>query len=366
MITLRCSQLPIIVRCQGLLQPGYTAVNPVSAAADAGTELHRRLAAHVRNCTVPSIDDPEVHLWTRLSNFCLKMGVDYYDLTPEDELSRILTPDVQIKGHPDYWFVPVGEATGYLLDVKSGWKGGEGGREDVISLKHAEQLIGYAWCIFTEHPALEIVEAAIITKVGPIQYETWSRVQVMNWAEDLRDLLREWDGQFKPGDHCQYCLRRFDCPGLRQIERASVGFITDEGRLHDLTDPATQADLWRKAKIVIDAGERLQAEIRKHLPLMSKDQSGNLPIYLVPTTKRVIDPVEAWGILEREIGIDGLAACVNIGLQKVGTAIRAKANKGEKEVHLNAVMKELEARGALQTVPGANRVVINKEEDNAS
>ncbi len=371
MITIRCSQLPIIVRCQGMLEPGYTAVNPVSAVADAGTDIHARLAHHVRTGTLPSSDDPEMYLWTRLCQACLKMGVDVYEMLPENELSCSLTTAVQIKGHPDYWFVPVGEATGYLLDVKSGWKGGEGGREDLISLKHAEQVIGYAWCIFTKHPALEHVKAAIVPKLGPIQYETWSRVQVMNWAEDVRDLLREWDGQFKPGDHCQYCVRRFDCPGLRQMERASVEIVTDEGRLHDLTDPATQVDLWRKAKIVIDAGERLQSEIRKHLPLLTKgqieNQSGNPPIYLTPTTKRIIDPVEAWAVLVRELGDDGLAQCVTIGLQRLEVALKAKAERGLKQIYLKWIFQRLEDRGALQFVPGANRVVINKEEeDNAN
>src|SRR3990167_1823964 len=229
MTTIRASQLPILAACQGMLGQGYISVNVSNEAASEGTRIHAMVAYWANGGGLPDEDDQNYRDVARIAGLMGDDRVESSICVVEGELSGVLPEQssIRLTGHPDYYDYD-GE-TARVIDIKTGWLSrGDGGDENIAS-KHIHQLAGYAWLICANHPRINRVEAVIIPRYGEPQREVWSRDQIYNWSVELAARTGAWDGRFNVGEHCQYCPRKFDCPGRQQILRSGVEALIGTG-----------------------------------------------------------------------------------------------------------------------------------------
>ena len=361
MKTIRCSQLPILAECLGMLGEDYTAVSVTLPAATEGSLIHAQIAHWIKTGEEPDDGQPTyrtLKMFKKVlteSEYKPRFKLHTSTAAVEEELLAELGGCL-ISGHPDLFGLLDPELSIDLYDWKTGWN---------VEGDHVDQLKGYAYILFELYNP-NTIRAIIIRRDCTAQMWVWTQDDLLEWGQQLAARLENWDGKtFRTGKHCQYCPRRLDCPAHRHLVRAAVSAFSAPDIQFDLTDPATCIKLWNMSGVVEKAVSQVRDLIKIQLKTAGDEGlvADGERIYLQPQTKRTVDPVQAWYILEDEIGQEPLAGCVNIGLTKLETALRAVAPRGEKENNVQRVMNRLKEANALVTEWGTPRVTIKKVEN---
>ena len=363
MKVIRCSSLPILAHCLGLLGEDYISVNPESKAADAGTAVHAAIAHWIKTGEEPD-DGSEIYstflLFKRAlteteyaPRFELKTGVVEHRIEAAFYIPEQAEPII-LSGHPDLFGIVNQPESTYsvvdLIDYKSGWN---------FEKDYIDAMRGYAW-LLTKHFYFDEVHATIIRRDFTAQSWKWTREELDKWMDNLALKIAEWDGQFIPGDHCEYCPRRFDCTGLQAKDRAAIQTFAPADTTYDLTDPATCLNLWEMSRAAKKVIEAVEGAIRNQvIAAGGRITDGEREMILVPSMNRVIDPERAWAIIEEELP-ETMPSVVKIPITALETALKAVAGRGQKQMNVTRVLKRLAVAGGLKLEPGASRLTIRK------
>jgi len=357
MMPIRCSQLPILAHCQGMLHGNYIAVNPQNEAANEGTIIHAEIAAALTEGRWTSDNKVASRILHALQQDIIG--------TPELLIERKMKTkigDIELIGHPDLFYLT--PTSFHLIDYKTGWKADDSD-DDGISIKHSPQLMGYAAILMNEYlyHRANVFDITVFTRKS-IYRETWTREIVQDWQNRFLDSIIYWDGIFRPGEHCTYCPRRFDCPALLQVQKSAIQAIADTDILANImtAQPQQVIILKERATIVRKCADAVDDAIRKRLENEPDGLTdGEKRIYLAPVSRTTIDPQNGWWVLADELTPAELAGVVNIVKSKLENAIKDKSPRGNKAEEVNRVMRRLNDADAIRIEASTPRITIKKE-----
>lgn len=350
---LRASALPLAFRCPASVRRATLPISETSEPADLGSAAHEALRALPEGRGIQWADLPAIAAkWNVTADelrMLAAMGNGLWpELAPmfpnamtELALSAEIADGVRLSGHLDALSV-VG-AEGHALDWKTGRKDSD----------YSQQMRGYA--------ALTLLDDARLTKVtifvvwvrdGEVERYTMTREQLPAWLDELRVTVVEWDGVYRPGPHCRYCPRSHECAAVNAIVRRDVSAILDTGGAPSLLDmpPAEIVALYRKAGLVIDYAERVRAIIKAHVETNGDVVTHDGRLTLVQETRRELDTLAAWPVLEAAgFDDDDFAECVKLSLSKVEKRVAQKAGRGKGKAAIQELGAKLQAVGAIKT-----------------
>jgi len=361
-LSIRCSSLPILQRCLGMLGATLT-VDVESEIAEAGVNHHAFAAQLIREGKAPdapTLDPDASFIRARIRMAWDVIRDDFPDPQVEKQLVQAL-PNFMLCGHPDLYGVKDG-----ILRVPD-WKSGYNTDADVLP-----QLMGYAYLAHCEIPKdtpISKIELSVVwLRDKTIQEWEFTPTQVKEWMRDLHKRAGAWNGNdFTAGEHCQYCPRFHDCPARQALARSAVQDIMD---LDVAT--ATRADMSKRLPDVyfrvqivqrqIDAfRDWLRGEIQKNGPMVCGPEK---ILRLQPRNKAVLDVQKGWQIFRGVLSDDELNKCMTVSKTKLLAAVGEKSAPRMKGKDAAALMLRLEEAGAVTIKPeSALQWVKTLEED---
>jgi hypothetical protein len=343
--SIRCSSLPLVMRCAAAAQQPALAVNRTSQQTELGTEVHTHLREMVETGASDweSIRNPEVRglvgmgwrMWKELRNL-------FPDPLCEVSLSAQVGP-VTLTGHTDVQSRGIG-GTARVLD----WKSGR------VDTDYREQLLGYAALVLIDEPWFDRVETHIAwLRDEDIENYTLTRKQLPEWRERIASVAA-WSGNYETGPHCGHCPLAHECPGFNAIVRSDVAALLDldmdslESGLATMA-PQRVIEVVRRAKLVGVVAEKVR-EAARHFVATRGDITGDdARLTMQVEQRRLVDIIAAWPILERNLSDEELAGCVDVRLSRVNDAVTKKAPPRKGAAVRRALATELEEAGAIST-----------------
>lgn len=346
---LRCSSLPLAMRCPGAVHSdGGVFIDDWCDAAEDGTDIHRLLATNPDGDALPMLVS-ELPEETRILYYTgAKMWREHISKWMPDSEAETEFPDdgsLALTGHIDRLSLRLSEKTAVVLDWKTGRKDSD----------YKAQGFGYALLVLAKYPELQSVTVHFAwIRTQELESYTVDRERANAWQQELCDIY-EWDGVFHPGDHCTHCRRHATCPALHAMNKQSLALVT--GQTVDLASmPSPEiATLYRRllplAKQIESLQEAIKAEGKARGGI--DDGAGRVLHYKENKGPREVDALKAWPALTERLTDEELAPCLKVRIGDVEAAIATKAGKGKgKGAAAKRDLEEaLKAAGAIKQEP---------------
>jgi hypothetical protein len=215
-----------------------THIAPIAAAEHEEPEYRSRgTTAHAvaHHCLVNGIDTWEV-VGTKFEKHEVDAPIANAVQVYLNECRSIQTPDAEVfyeykmdhpEFHPDFFgtldFAVIRNTTLYLRDYKHG----EG---IAVEARDNPQLMYYAWGLMLDHPAISVIDMAIVQprayhEQGTIRRWIATANHIETWArDDLQPAMAraQTEREFVTGEHCRFCPAKLACPALRGLWKAAV------------------------------------------------------------------------------------------------------------------------------------------------
>jgi hypothetical protein len=353
-IELRCSSLPLALKCAGSVRPSAVEINPTNDQAELGTTTHKALAVLVRTGRVDWSSLPEL---ARGQGFKLgelralvaggaRLWWRVRDSFPDAEAEVPLVhrgPGYVLTGHVDVRSRMRRTAT--IAD----WKGGR------LDSDYREQLLGYAALELFDDPELDDAAGGILW-IRDQDFEPYSlrRNQLEAWEERLIKEVVQWNGTYRPGPHCTHCRRRHECPAANALARHDVAAIRDndvDGLDLDKLTPQERIDLVVLAREVEKKAQRVVKRLRQAVIETGDVIGEEQRLTLQHDEERNVDVAKAWPILAESWGFGDAEAgqVLRLAISEAESIIRKRAPPRKGAAHVRELAAQLEAAGAVTT-----------------
>jgi len=346
---IRCSSLPILDRCMGMLGATLTVGVEQQIAID-GTNHHAYAAQLIREGSVPDMPtmDPDASfIRARIRMAWNAIKENFPDPQVEKQLVQQL-PNFTLCGHPDLYGVTDG-----ILRVPD-WKSGYNTDADVLP-----QLMGYAYLAHCEIPKdtpISKIELSVVwLRDKTIQEWEFTPAQVKEWMRDLHKRAGAWNGNdFTAGEHCLYCPRFHDCPARQALARSAVQDIMD---LDVAT--TTRADMCLRLPDVYSRVQMVKRQVEAFSNWLREEIQKNGPLVCGPEkilrlqqrNKSVLDVQKGWSVFRAVLSDDELNKCMTVSKTKLLAAVGEKSAPRMKGKDQAAIMLRLEEAGAVTIKP---------------
>lgn len=354
---LRASSLPLAFKCPGSVRQAGILINETNEAAETGTAAHKCLE---RLATRGSID------WDGINAICDELGGDSEEvrmlcskagrmwakfresfpaaLTEIAVERQIEIGETRITGHID--LVSISGDIVRILDWKTGRK----------DSNYAHQMWAYLALVLLAFPQLSR-GTATIAWLRDDEIETYHMTQAdaEAWLKEFVDTVVNWDGEYRPGEHCQWCKRYHECAAANALTRAYVAALADvdiedvDAQI-DAMAPGEVIDVYRKAKLVARVAEKAIAAIKaRALKAEIVDRTGGTSLTIKTEQRREIVVANAWPVLE-SLGFndEDFAACVKLRMSRLEKRVAENAGNGAGEAARRSLRKKLELAGAIE------------------
>jgi len=368
LIQLRCSKLPLAFKCPGSVRPGKVSVNESHEAADTGTAAHDGARKLVRTGSVD---------WESVSDLAKKHGVDEKELrvllalaaklweqvkqsfpnaSTELELKADLGFGVVLTGHAD-----IVSSLGDLARVPD-WKFGR------LDSNYREQLLGYCALLLLKYGHLARAEAAVLW-VREQEYEphAMDRAGLYEWLARVQSEIAEWNGEFRPGAHCQYCPRSHECSAANALARRDIEILMNQepGLLEDAEtvralvrqNPDKAISLLEIARTAQKKAERVIAALKDEVERAGDVVGSDKRLTLQKAERRKLDAWAAFPVLQEVLEDKEMAEVIDISLSKVEELVAKKAGRGNGAKAKRDLEEKLAAAEAVKTYETASLVV---------
>jgi hypothetical protein len=250
--------------------------------------------------------------------------------------------DVDLTGTADVIVLREGGRVVEITDWKSG-------RTDS---DYREQVLGYCVLALKNYPAAEVATARLVWlrgRGGGADVEMYSlrRDEAEMWVERLMGQVKS--ETYRPGGHCQYCPRKFDCQARVDMSKASLAVLGAESHraLQQLTGPE-QIALYKRAKDVQRLTYQVIDEVKALVESAGPIEGNGVRLEMVEEQRRKLLPGPAWPVLQRLLTDEGLEAAVSVSITKAEDAVAKGAPRGQGAARKRELAAELEAAGAVQ------------------
>lgn len=359
MITLRCSELPLFMKCASSQEKTPHPVHEVDTEPqNNGKASHALMAPYVmgaehddediaRICTEHHADRDDVSMlyamgrkaWTQLAPYFRGSEI-MADDPRRFEATSETTPAFTLTGHPDV----SGD------DCGVDWKSGR------IQSDSYWQLQGYAWLFGWSHAATVWLRFSEIEVEDAMEEDAFEKA--------ISEQITRIGKEYNPGDHCGLCKRRNECPARMQMLDLTLGVVLSCSSTslakRDLAKAYPMAA--QLASALQDYYDAVNLVIREHGPIPLGD---GREVYIAEFDKEEIDPVKAWPVISERYTEAQIAEALTIGKGKLQDVIKddvreqhnGKPPRGSLGRTVAEVWDELKEAGAISTTPGAQRRV---------
>jgi len=350
--------MPTAFKCAGSIRPCELEINETNEAAETGTAAHacfEGLVSHgeidwdgINNaCDLYGGNSEEVRmLCGRATRMWPKIRESFPGALTEIETHRDLSA-VDVAGSTLTGHVDLISIVGLVARIAD-WKTG---RKDT---NYSQQMRAYMAMILMEFPELERSEAFIIwVRTEEIESYSMTREEAHAWIADLEDRIVNWDGVYRPGDHCGFCRRRHECSAGNALSRSYVAAVAGldlgavEASIANMI-PDEAIDLYHKCKLV----ERVAGKCLAALKARANEgdiEGTQTRLTIEHENRREIDFIKAWGVLESlGFGDADYAAVAKLSMSKIEKRCAERAPKGEGNRVKRQVAGMLEAAGAIE------------------
>jgi uncharacterized protein DUF2800 len=359
LLTIRASATPGAFDCAESIRSTGMTVSASGEASALGTGCHQLLAQVVPRDVSSTSELP------------LKATAEAYDLDP-DELGRLtyygimawkelrplfpaavtevalsatLPNGVRITGHLDV----LASLPEHRLARIADWKSG------MLDKSYYHQLAAYAYLVLMDDADVDTVEASIVwLRESQIETYSFTRAQAMEWANRLvTEVLDAPAGSFTTGKHCGFCPRAHDCPALFAMARRDIalfaGMDPETAGLNLATmDAPKVVELFRRTKVVEKLCGSLQSAVRREVEARgSLDAGDGMELRFNDDSKRVIDPLKAWPVLQARLSDTEMAPAITLSIGALEDAVAEKAGRGMKGKMKQELGEALDAAGAI-------------------
>ncbi len=355
LVNLRASSMPLAFRCPASIRRGSLLINSSNEAADNGTAAHEVLRALPRTNRIDWDAIPEVasrngadpdetrmlcamgaKLWNQVS-------ASFADAMTEVDLKIEIAPGVTLTGHAD--LLAISQTSMRVGDWKTG-------RKDT---DHSHQFKAYAaMALLSSTDITEVTGTGLWVRDGEIENYTLDRAGAQAWVDSLVAHVIDWDNVYRPGKHCGFCPRNFECEASNALIRRDVAAISDRSLLARVEcelatmAPSEIVEVLRKADLVVHFAARVRDAVRAHVEEHGDIVSDGVRLTVTEQCGRELDPLKAWPILEQlEFADEDLARVMKLKISEIEEVIRERAPRGEKKHAVLKLGQLLEASGAV-------------------
>jgi len=366
LLHVRASSLPLLMLCAGAahVQPGELRLNETSAPARSGTAGHavaRRLpeVGSVDWDSIPRIahthgvDAKELRILagmaTRLWWSELPSGVRVCDCFPNalTEVPLGVTGHgLHLTGHGD--FLSVTDTVVRVGDWKFGWKDSD----------YGAQLRGYAALVLLEHQELtEATSTVLWVRDNDVENYTMERAEAEVWFADLGRHIRDWDGVYHPGTHCEWCQRAHACEAAAAQSRKTIqAFSPEQADLAKMT-PDELYDVLAMAHSASRYAERAIELIRGHVIRSGTLTGKRYELTTKEQPKRYLRPIEGFEALQAAgFTDDDMAEVMALSIGAAEQVAKSKVKKGKGAQAIRDLNAQLEEAGAVIKTTGKRLV----------
>ena len=358
---IHCSALPRVWNCPAsAAEP--TTTQPDSPEARLGSAVHAVLAEQydiggaAKHWRVEASDVAWLaHNGQRMmERYLASMTV----IGRERSMAAAIDAETQLSGTVDV----LGSRTpaeAVILDYKSGY----------VERDYRAQTLGYAYLAMEDNH--QIVKAYLVVlwlRDMVADVEAVTRDEVMAWAEELKAHVADRLRYTSDVGNCTFCPLATTCAMRPQLLRQAVALFADPF-ITDLT-AGKLAELYPQAQALDKALAAYRAALRQTLRDSGPCDLGNgMEIYLAPGERRTLylTPGAIDDVLMPALDVDSLPdllvaldGAVTIDKTKLGKAVAAKAERGQKGKLRAAVLEQLETVGAVQRT-GYERTTVRKK-----
>ncbi len=358
MITLRCSALPLFMKCAGSVR-GELRINEWNEAADLGTAVHDALARYIKGVPVDlptvaalyGVDEAEMAplYYQGLKAWGELHPIGKSEASAEVSMSARVSPDIELTGTADVlvksWTrINTVEAGGdgpmavSVLDWKTGRRDSD----------YREQLMGYAALALMRYPEAAYAFGRVVwLRTDETEVYSLTRAGLVDWRERLA--AKALETEYRPGPHCQYCPRQHACPAKQEMQRGALALLgSPQGNLIELGS-AEKLDLYHKAKSVASLAATVLEEVRSHVRSFGPIEADGVKLQLIEETRRSLKPAEAFPVLQKYLSDGQLAECVTVSLSKAEDAAAKGQPRGEGGKRTRAMLADLNTAHAIGT-----------------
>lgn len=353
MIELRCSSLPLFMKC-GQSMRAEMNIKEWFSEAELGTAVHEAARRIVLGLPVDSsavaviadlygADRDEVGFLAEAA----RRAWDKLTPTPgaivDAELAMAaVLGDVKLTGTADVDILEADRTAVTVIDWKTGRRDSD----------HREQVMGYCALALEAHPTVDIALAQIVwLRTNEVEAYSLTRRDMQPWRERLFEQVL--DVAYHPGTHCQYCPRKFACPAREEMSRSAVAVMGDgvvaADNVRSLRELPVeqQVALYRKAKAVAGLAADVINEVRALVVETGPLVALGVKLDVVEETRRNVDTMKAWPILQHFLGDEQIAQAVAVQVGKAEDLAAASAPRGEKGARRKEFNDQLMAAGAV-------------------
>lgn len=359
-LELRCSGLPLAFLCGGAVRPDGLGINETNAAATVGTAVHEGLARLVETGRVDWTGVPELAskhnipaelvpelrmLIAQGAKLWAEVKESFPNASAESEF--IYEGDgVRVTGHVDA--ISIRGNVARILDHKTGR----------LDSKYTEQALGYCALVMLAEPDLQEATCAVLwIRDQEIEQYTMRRADVEPWLERLETEVVNWNGVYRPGNHCDHCPRRYVCPARNAMMRADLAILLD----CDVEQLGAESSLaTAEPDRVLEVTERLarfakmdarwRAALRAHVEKHGDIVGASHRLTLQQSEKRRLDVINTFPVLEAA-GFDAedFAQVIEISASQAEKIVAKRAEKRKGAAAVRELQAQLEAADAVKT-----------------
>lgn len=348
--TIRAGEADIVEQCGLAARPPSKAIDTTGPDAALGSAVHDSLQAWIDG---QRLDEPVAQPHANKHGVDPATVLELALVAPaalaqiREDLSR-LKAEVQVSGGGirgrvdalNLRYAATKLFSAAILDWKTG-------RDPTASSK-PNQRLAYASAVEAAYgmPAQGYIYAAEVwLATGDILEARYDKDMIAGFRARLADSLAHPTA--KPGSHCRYCRRRFECAERDEYLRSS-------GRALAVIQPGAQtpqvlATLWDQSRLLRQALDTYD----KAVDLVIEDEGRlELPdgrvITHQPITRDNIDARKAWPVL-RSAGLDddAINAILRVSKTDLLKAVSAKAPRGAKATAKAEALTALDVAGAI-------------------
>jgi hypothetical protein len=297
-----------------------------TSAADRGILGHA--AVEKENLDIIPNDDPKLR---EAAEMCLKY-LSYLrgKLVDIEEIRERRYIVLDQFGHIDH--IMLHGYTAELIDYKFAW-----GKYEADS----PQFWAYAIGIFDAHPEVQNINIHVLLPFQDvIDVESWSREKdYERLCSQVSAIVAAAESDrvedYATGGHCTWCMRRAECPKLREIALTiAKEYKPEELLIPEQYDPAliTDPEKMALAKKLSPIMKSWAEKVERRALEMRRDEGIEIPGFELAEKNspfKVTDPQAAWEVVKDKITPEAFAACADISIGELEKAIARTAERGQ-------------------------------------
>ncbi len=357
-LPIRISQFPTLEKCWPSAILAAQMPGSSSTAADAGTQFHKDIAAHIRGESpdIAAMDADRKYLY--FAGLSILDEIAQYIGAAKPNVERTVYFLGDVSGHPDLdWTVSADDAgLCYALDWKSGRKDGN----------YSAQIKGYLAAIATPtdyEPGL-LRQTRYFGIIAWVRERTWECYEfnerlMLEWSERMKDQIVKARTEtpkiadYTTGDHCSTCRAAAICPAWKTA--LSAMNWTSKIDLADYND-ARLIELRRVRTIAKRFIDWFDEALNIQVAARGKLADETVEFTMEPSERVSIRSDNAVAedvakVLRSFVSQEQLNDATKIGKTAIVDAVKANAKgepRGTAKTRIDALLEALDAVGGLE------------------